>query len=141
LFYLFWNQGLWTGRESLALGYVADTGAGAHGFILPTGRLGVFYRVRAPTGTGGSHYILGYAERPVEVSIATPQPTSTPQPTQTVLPSVTLPATLTAVPTLDLNTPNVNPVSQQDLYRIGVILAGMLVVVIVAVIGLRLSQR
>ena len=141
LFYLIWNQGQWSDHETLALGYVADAASGAHALILPGGRLGVFYRVRAPNGSGGSHYVLGYAERPVEVNIAPPQPTFTPQPTQPVLPSVTLPATLTAVPTPDLNNSSVNPVSRQDLYRIGAILVGMLVVVIVAAIGLRLSQR
>src|SRR5262249_10019324 len=56
LFYLRWYQGQWLDRESLALGYVADAASGARALILPNGRLGVFYRVRAPTGTGSSHY-------------------------------------------------------------------------------------
>ena len=112
-----------------------------HGIILPDGHLGVFYRVRAPTGKGDSHYVLGYTERPVQVTLATPAPTFTPEPTTTLGPTPTVPPTLTPVPTPDLN---VNPSqlpSTQDLTRIGEILIGMFMVAIVAIIGLRLGRR
>ena len=97
--------------------------------------------MRAPTGNGDSHYVLGYTERPVQVTLATPAPTYTPQPTTTLAPTPTVPPTLTAVPTPDLNVNSAQAVSPQDLTRIGAILAGMFVVVVVAIIGLRLSQR
>ena len=63
------------------------------------------------------------------------------QPSETVAPSQTPPATFTPVPTPNLNTATVNPLSRDDTLRIGAILIGMLVVVIVAAIGLRLGQR
>ena len=141
MFFLPWNAGVWGNREILPLGFSADAASGARGIILPNGRLGVFYRVRAPTGNGGGHYVVGYAERPVQVSAATPMPTSTPLPTATVAPTGTPTATLTPAPTPDLNKTAANPVSRQDLLRIGAILVGMVVVVIVAFIGLRLGQR
>jgi hypothetical protein len=141
LFYLRWDGGLWTDRESLPLGYTADSASGARAIILSNSNLGVFYRVRAPTGDGGGHYVLGYSQRPVQVSLATPEPTLTPLPSETVAPSPTAPATITAVPTPDLNAATVKPLSQQDTFRIVVVLAGMAVVVVLAVIGLRLGQR
>jgi len=141
LFYLHWDGNLWTDRESLPLGFTADNASGARAIILSNGNLGVFYRVRAPTGNGGGHYVLGYSQRPVQVSVATPVPTITAQPSATVAPSATAAATITAVPTPNLNVVNVKPLSRDDTLRIGAILIGMLVVVIVATIGLRLGQR
>jgi hypothetical protein len=141
LFYLRWDGNLWTDRESLPLGYTADSNSGARAIILSNGNLGVFYRVRAPTGDGGGHYVLGYSQRPVQVSVATPEPTFTPQASPTVAPSPTALATITAVPTPDFNSATVKPLSRQDTLRIGAILIGMVVVVLLAIIGLRLSQR
>jgi len=85
--------------------------------------------------------VLGYSQRPIPVSLATPEPTFTPQPSATVAPSDTPPATLTAVPKPDFNTASVQPLSQQETLRIGAILVGMMVVALLAVIGLRLGQR
>jgi hypothetical protein len=62
-------------------------------------------------------------------------PTETPAPTQVA------DVTLTPMPTADLNTTADSPVTQTDWVRIGSILAGMLVVVVVAVIGLRAARR
>jgi len=142
LFYTQWAGGVWTDHETLPLGYTADNASGVRAVILPGGRLSVFYRLRAPTGNGGGHYVLGYTERPIPVSQATPEPSLTPPPTPSAAPTATAAPTLTAVPTPDLNnTAASSRVSQKDLQRIEEILAGMLVIAVVAYVGLRLSQR
>jgi hypothetical protein len=141
LFFLHWTSQGWTDREDLPLGYTADNAAGAKAVLLPDGRLGTFYRLRAPTGTGKSHYVLGYTERPVQVTLATPAPTVAPPPTESPAPTEAASATPTPVPTVSLDDGSANPVTQTDWLRIGSILAGMIVVVIVAVLGLRAARR
>ena len=141
LFFVRWTDQGWAEREDLRLGYTADSEAGAKAVLLADGRLGVFYRLRAPTGTGQSHYVLGYTERPVEVTIVPPVPTVAPSPSATQLPTEAASETPTPVPTPDLNADPASPVTQTDWLRIGGILAGMLVVVVVAMFGLRAARR
>ncbi|MEP7355680.1 MAG: sialidase family protein [Anaerolineales bacterium] len=141
LFFLSWTPQGWSEREDLPLGYTADSAAGAKAVLLPDGRLGVFYRLRAPTGTGQSHYVLGYTERPVEVNLAPPAPTVAPQPSATPVPAEVTAVPDTPMPTADLNTGTTSPITQTDWVRIGSILAGMLVVVVVAIFGLRAARR
>ena len=143
LLYMYWDGQNWSGRESLPLGNSPDSASGASAIVLPDGRLAVFYRVLALTGSGTSHYVLGYTDRPVQANaVITPQsPTATPLPVDTVVPTSTPSSTATPMATLDLNTSPVSALSRQDLWRIGAIVLGMLAVFVVALIGLRPGRR
>jgi hypothetical protein len=143
LLYMRWDGQIWTDRESLPLGNSPDSASGASAIVLSDGRLAVFYRVLALTGSGTSHYVLGYTDRPVQANtnVTAPPPTVTPPPVATVAPTRTPTSTAAPKATLDLNTPPVTPLSRQDLWRIGAIVLGMLAVLVVALIGLRPGRR
>jgi hypothetical protein len=143
LLYMRWDGQTWTGRESLPLGNSPDSSSGASAIVLSDGRLAVFYRVLALSGSGTSHYVLGYTDRPVQAgaSVTAPPPTATPPPVDTVVATPAATRTAGPVATLDLNTPPVTPLTQRDLWRIGAIVLGMVAVLVVALIGLRVGRR
>jgi hypothetical protein len=81
LFFVRWDGISWVDRETVALGYDPAEGSGVTAAFLPSGRLGAFYRVRAPQGGGSAQYRVGYISRSVLVGAAQLAPTFTPRPT------------------------------------------------------------
>ncbi len=170
LFYLRWDGQGWVDRESVPLGYdPADPSAlppsgvsgqaGATAILFASGPgeqaggehvggehvgsplLGVFYRVRAPIEGGGSHYVVGYTQRPIEGSVMAPVPTFTPRAVEAAAPTATAAPALTPIPTPDLaGIPA--PGSKGNIWlQIGGVLVGMIVVVAVAVRGLSRGRK
>jgi hypothetical protein len=142
LFYLRWDGQNWVDRQSLPLGHAADAASGATAVLLPSGHLGVFYRVMASLNPGTAETVIGYAERSLPVAAllppATIAPTASPAPTLATVPA----ATPTPVPTLDpAAQPPVTPVTDSQWPRIIGIVGGMLLIVLVALSRLRADQR
>ncbi len=137
LFYLTWDGSRWGGRETIPLGYSVDRLSGARAVIRPQGILGVVYRVYALVSGGGRQYLAGYVERPVAALVFQPAPTFTPPPVATMEVTATVEATNTPQPTQDLHGTPPPPLNGDNGLRVGGILVGMAVVVIIALIGLR----
>jgi len=137
LFYLNWDGSRWGGRETIPLGYSVDALSGARAVIRPQGILGVVYRVYTLVSGGGRQYLGGYVERPVADLVYQPAPTFTPPPAATLETTPTPGASATPVPTQDLNATPAPPLDGGNGLRVGGILIGMAVVVVVALIGLR----
>jgi hypothetical protein len=137
LFYINWDGTRWGGRETIPLGYSVDSQSGARVVIRPQGTLSVLYRVYAAVSGGGRQYLAGYVERPVASLVYQPAPTFTPPPVETVAATATPPATVTPEPTQDLTDTTPAPLSGNTGLTVMGILAGMVLVVIVALVGLR----
>ena len=140
LFYLRWDGGGWVDRERLVLGYAAGEDAGAVGVLLPSADLASFFRVT--TGSNdGSHYVVGYTQRPVTAGAVAVLPTFTPLPNDTPVPVPTAEATLRPSPTPNLNSDQTPPPSNTFWLQIGGIFGGMLLVSVIAVVRLLGGRR
>ncbi len=137
LFYLNWDGSRWGGRETIPLGYSADKLSGARAVIRPQGLLGVVYRVYSLVSGGGRQYLSGYVQRPVAAMEYQPAPTFTPLPVNTFELTATPGPTTTPVSTQDLSVTPVAPLEGDNGLKVGGILIGMVVIVVVALIGLR----
>jgi hypothetical protein len=137
LVHLTWDGTAWGQRETTPLGYTADDESGVVGALLPGGELAAFYRVYALASGGNRQYVLGHTSRPVPPITVAAAPTFTPLPVLTLAPTLTPPPTATVAPTVDLNTEPGTPLGGDGWLKVGGILAGMVLVAIVAVIGLR----
>jgi hypothetical protein len=101
LFYLRWDGQEWVDRQNLPLGYTADAASGASAILLPSHRLGVFYRVTTSSSPGTGPYIVGYTDRAVPAADLPVLPTLAPTPAPTATPSPSQESSLTPIPTLD----------------------------------------
>jgi hypothetical protein len=140
LFYLRWDGQNWTEKENVPLGYNLDANTGVNATIVSTGKLAVVYRVRALFSTDPA-YAFGYTERPIEVQTAEVVPTQTPVPQATATNTPVPTATTTPSPTPDLTKETVAPLNRDSLVQIGGILAGMVLVAVIAIFGLRANRR
>lgn len=141
LFYLKWDGSRWGGRETIPLGYSVDNLSGARAVIQPQGVLGVAYRVYSLVSGGGRQYLVGYAERPVADLVYQPPATFTPPPVETAEVTPTPGLSATPEPTQDLRATPVPPLDGDNGLRVGGILIGMAVVVVVALVGLRARRN
>ncbi len=137
LFYLRWDGARWIAAESLSLGYAADAGSGTASLLLPGGRLAVLARVTSFAASASGLHVLTYTERQVpvvegaEVTATAVSPTATLPPAQT--PATTgAPAVSTPLPTIDAGAASPSPASDAVWLRIGLILAVMFLIVLVA---------
>jgi LysM repeat protein len=143
LFYLRWDGARWVASESLSLGYAADAGSGTAALLLPGGRLAVLARVTSFAALTSGLHVLAYTERRVPVvqsAVATPTAGVSPAPTlpaaQTTA-TARVPATWTPLPTPDTGAASPSSSSDAVWLRIGLILAVMFLVVLVALSRLR----
>jgi len=140
IFYLRWNGETWTDRDSIRLGYDFTDSSAVRLALLRSGQLGVFYRVRVPTGNSAL-YQIGYLGRQLEgnavlapAATFTPRPSLTPRPPATVQPTLT-PIVISGSDGQSDMASNPNTV----LIEIGVIVSVMVVISVIAII--RLSGR
>ena len=139
IFYLRWDGQTWTNRDSLRLGYDFREGMNVTAAILPSGQLGVFYRVWAPVAGSGAHYVAGYVGRSVNTNTDfVPVPTFTPRPPPTHLPAATAEPTLTPSSPIDLTTQNTDSGNTVWIEISGIVLV---MIVISAIAIFRLSGR
>jgi len=141
LFYLRWDGHTWVDRETVPLGFGVDAASGASAALLPTGYLGVLYRVTTSAALGAGTHLVGYTQRPVEAVTIAPLPTLTPVPLASPTLTSTPSATPTPSPTLNLTTPVTPPVANGGLWRIIVILVVMIVIAIIAFSRLTRRRR
>ena len=132
-----WDGSGWGEREATPLGFNQDNASGVVAQLLPDGELAAFYRVFALAGGGNRQYVLGYTSRPVPPITVAAAPTFTPAPAPTLAVTLTPGPTVTPAPTVDLNVAPNPGLGQEDWMRVGAILAGMVLVAIVAIVGLR----
>ncbi|MEP7355914.1 MAG: exo-alpha-sialidase [Anaerolineales bacterium] len=145
LFYLRWDGAQWIASASLSLGYAADAGSSTAALLLPGGRLAVLARVTSFAALASGLHVLAYTERRVPVEPA-PAVTATVSPSPTVpsgqTPAVTsAPPTLTPIPTVDPGAAAPAPASDAIWLRVGLILAAMFLIVLLAFTRLRRSRR
>jgi LysM repeat protein len=141
LFYLRWDGVQWIAAESLSLGYAADAGSSAAALLLPGGRLAVLARVTSFAALASGLHVLAYTERLVpvaEATAATPMATVTATlPAGQTAAASPVPATRTPIPTVDNGATPPAPASDTVWLRIGLILAVMFLIVLVAFTRLR----
>lgn len=139
LFYLRWDGARWVDRETVPLGFGVDAASAATALLLPSGHLGVLYRVAASAGLGPGVHLVGYTQRPIAAVDLAPLPTFTPPPAASAT-ATTAPTIMpTPSPTLDLTIEVTPPAANGGLWRILVVLAVTLVIAGVAVV--RLTRR
>ncbi len=141
LFYLRWDGHTWVDRETVPLGFGVDAASGATAALLPTGYLGVLYRVTTSAALGTGTHLVGYTQRPVEAVAIAPLPTLTPLPLVSPTLTDTPSATPAPSPTLNLTTPPATPVANGGWIRIVAILGVMIVIVIIAFSRLTRRRR
>ncbi len=141
LFLSVWDGITWQVSESIPLGYNTDAATGALALLLPPNRLTAFYRVTTSPNPGGGLHVLGFTERVVADVQVAPAPTFTPVPTVAPTITATTAPSATPEPTVNFNTEPQAPAANDLWLRIGGILAGMVVIFVVALIGLRAARR
>ena len=147
LFYLRWDGVQWVASASLSLGYTADAGASAAALLLPGGRLAVLARVTSYAALASGLHVLAYTERRVPTGDApaialTPSPPPAATPTIPANPTTaSQPPTQTPLPTLDPAGASPAPASDSVWLRIGLILAAMFLIVLVAFTRLLATRR
>jgi hypothetical protein len=139
VFYIRWNGSNWVDHDNLRLGYSFTQGLGARVALTSTGQLGVFSRARIPTADSTTKFVVIYVGRQLVGSEPVAIPTFTPAPDAT-----TDPLQLTAISTPILEaTPDLSnggaSTESNNLWQIGLVAAGMVIISIVAVI--RLGKR
>ena len=133
LFYIRWDGQAWVDQQYLPLGYTADSASGVAAILLPSHRLGVFYRVTTSANPGTGPYIIGYTERVVPGTDLAALPTQTPTlplaATETQRPQ----PTHTAVPTLDNASQQTTATLPSTRWQpIAVILVAMLLILVLS---------